>query len=253
MRRDITQVLTKLGLKVTEQKVYLLCLAHQGGLFAQEIADTAAIKRSSVDLVIERLLSHGFLAKYKLGRRYRYLAQSPEGILFKKEEVLEDFKSLIPMLNRFRVKADDTDIRFFEGPDGIRQMYQEGMMTLRLCEKKDRFILAITSGVDLTKMIPDFETFWTNKRVQHKIPVRILAPRSSESVSTMTNDPKKFREVKRFDDSAFPYRIGIEIFSQHMVGIFSVSKPVRGIVVRDPAMALSFSCLFDLLWTNLPD
>ncbi|MBP9050322.1 MAG: hypothetical protein KBF91_03795 [Alphaproteobacteria bacterium] len=253
MRKNINQVLTKLGLRANEQKVYLFCLAHQEGLFAQEISDLAEIKRSSVDLLIDRLLTQGFLARQKIGRRYRFLAQNPETILFRREQILEDFKNLIPTLNRLHASSSEIDIRFFEGPEGIRQMYQEGMLTLRLCEKKDQYILAITSGVDLTKIIPDFETFWTKRRVQQKIPVRIISPKNSESVSTMTNDPTKLRQVKRFDDSALPYRIGIEIFSKEIVGIFSVSKPVRGIVIRDPVVAQSFACLFEILWTNLPE
>lgn len=253
MRRDILQVLAQFGLKASEQKVYLTCLAHKDGLFAQEIADKTAIKRSSVDLVIERLLDDGFLAKQKVSRRHRYVAQDPETILFKKEQVLEDFKNLIPFLNRLNASSNDTDIRFFEGMEGIRQMYQQGMVYLRMCEKKDQYILAITSGFDLTKMIPDFENFWVKRRVQSKIPVRILAPKSSENIATMTNDPKKLRAVKHFDDSGLPYRIGIEIFSKDMVGIFSVSKPIRGIVVKDTAMATSFACLFEILWANLPD
>lgn len=253
MRRDIIQVLSQFGLKASEQKVYLTCLAHGDGLFAQEIADKAGIKRSSVDLVIERLITDGFLAKTRVSRRYRYVAQDPETILFRKEQLLDDFKNLIPFLNRLNASSEETDIRFFEGMEGIRQMYQQGMVYLRMCEKQDQYILAITSGYDLTKMIPDFEKFWVKRRVQSKIPVRILAPKSSETVATMTNDPKKFRSVKHFDDSTLPYRIGIEIFSKGMVGIFSVSKPIRGIVIKDAGMATSFTCLFELLWNNLPD
>lgn len=253
MRRDILNILSQFGLKSSEQSVYITCLAHRDGLFAQEIANMSKIKRSSVDLIIQRLLESGFLVKQKIERRHRYLAQSPEAILFKKEQILEDFKTLIPFLNTLHAAQTETDIFFFEGMEGIKRMYQEGMIYLKLCAPKDRMIRAITSGIDLTKIIPDFENFWVKKRIRLKIPVRILAPIDSQTVQTMTPCVEKLRSVKYFNDRNFPYKIGIEIFAGGMVGVFSVSKPLRGIVIKDKIMAQSFTCLFELLWDNIRD
>ena len=253
MRKDIHHTLARMGLKAAEQRVFLVCLANREGLFAQEIAAQTKIKRSTVDLVIARMIEQNFLSKQKIGQRFCYTAQSPESIAFKKEQTLDDFKNLIPFLNRLNSSAFETDARFFEGLDGVRQMYREGMLRLRTADMDKRRILAITSGNDLVKTIPDFENFWIKRRIQMKIPVRMLVPKTSLSVATMTNDPSKYRTVKYFDDKAFPYRIGIEIFADDMVGIFSVAKPVRGFVLRDPLMAQSFTCLFEAMWQLLPE
>lgn len=69
----------------------------------------------------------------------------------------------------------------------------------------------------------------------------------------MTPGVEQLRSVKYFNDSNFLYKIGIEIFAGGIVGVFSVSKPLRGIVIKDKIMAQSFRCLFELLWDNIPN
>lgn len=150
------------------------------------------------------------------------------------------------------IKRPKKENKGIEALEGIKRLYQEGMIYLKLCAPKDRMIRAITSGLDLTKIIPDFENFWVKKRIRLKIPVRILAPIDSQAMQTMTPSVEQLRSVKYFNDRNFPYKIGIEIFANGMVGVFSVSKPLRGIVIKDKIMAQSFRCLFELLWDNIP-
>ena len=166
MLQNIILTLKRLGLKQTDIPVLMCMMHHKEGIFAQDIARETNTKRSSVDLILARLIEEGFCIRLKLGNRFQYFPQEPEKILFSKEQVLDDYKTLIPLLNRLGKETQSMDIHFFEGVSGIRQLYEDMILRLKTENEDKRKILTINSGRDIIRIMPDFEHFFDRKRVQ---------------------------------------------------------------------------------------
>src|SRR3989344_7015915 len=83
---------TSLGLKEEEVQIYLICLNNRQGLFVSEITKLSKINRSSVNMIIARLIKRGFLTFQVEGQRKLYFAESPEFILRTFERNISDFK-----------------------------------------------------------------------------------------------------------------------------------------------------------------
>lgn len=78
MFQDVISLLGRMGLKEKDAHVYLTCLHFPQGLYVHEIVRETGMNRSTVDVVLERLVAAGFANRLRTGSRDRYLAQSPE-------------------------------------------------------------------------------------------------------------------------------------------------------------------------------
>lgn len=130
MYQDAFDALGKLGLKRDEAKVYLVCLRDKGGVFTHEITAQTKVKRSTVDLITRRLLAKGFLSSFREGPRRKFVAESPERLLFGFQRGLEDFRAIIPMLMRLGTNAEQTRVTFHEGAKGIKAIYDDVIVTI---------------------------------------------------------------------------------------------------------------------------
>lgn len=252
MIQDIFQTFLRLGLKQTDAQVLFCCLHHKEGASAQQIADGAKVKRSTVDLILTRLIAEGYVTRLKVGGRFRYFPREPEKILYQKEQALEDFKNLIPVLGRLGALAPEVNMRYFEGADGIRHLYEELMLEARVNRPADDPILTINAGFNILKLLPDFEKFHVRKRIAGKIPVHIIAPVAAKSSPITGTDASALRTTRYFDEARYPFRISVEICGD-LVGIYSPLKPVNGIMMRHRTIATSMKSLFNLIWDGLSD
>ena len=114
MPENIRKTLNRIGLKDPEIRVYLICLENKQGLFVAEIARETSIKRSTVNLILDRLSEKGFVTYHLDGNRKLFSAESPEALLFNLEESLTDLRGLIPLLRITSGADKKTKIRFFE-------------------------------------------------------------------------------------------------------------------------------------------
>lgn len=238
-------MLKRLGLKEKDIRVLICLMHHKEGIFAQDISRETNTKRSSVDLILARLIEEGFCTRLKSGNRFRYFPEDPESVLFRREQILEDYKTLIPILNRLGKATQEMDVRFFEGEAGIRQLYEN--MILRLRTEEDKKILTINSGRDIIRVIPDFKHFFDRKRIKMKAPVQVIAPITSVKSPITKEDHTIFREVKYFNEEEYPFRISIEIYAD-TIALYSMVKPMNGVIIRNKTITDSMKSLFNLVW-----
>ena len=245
MLQNIILTLKRLGLKEKDVQVLVCLMHHKDGMFAQDIARETITKRSSVDLILKRLIEEGFCTRRKSGSRYIYFSEDPERVLFQREQILEDYKILVPILNRLGKATQEMDVRFFEGESGIRQLYENMVSRLRTVE--DKSIFTINSGRDIIRILPDFEHFFDRKRVDMKANVQVIAPITSSKSPITKTDLSIFREVKYFNEEEYPFRISIEIYAD-TIALYSMVKPMNGVIIRNQTITDSMRSLFNLVW-----
>lgn len=245
--QDIYRLFERIGLKRKEAQIYIVCLQQQDGLFLFEIVERTGIVRSTVDLMVERLLVTGYLTKVQVGRRFKYFAQSAEALVFRHDQLLADLKSVVPLLGKLAAPRGETEVIFLEGPKGFRQAYDYTLLELSIAEGDKRELLSIASGADALKVYPDIGPGFIKKRIQKRIPIRILAPHSAGHLHFWQNDPKELRTVKYFNEKQFPFDMNFEIFGD-AISLYSLKPPIGGVLLKNPRLASSMRSFFNMIW-----
>lgn len=254
MKNDLIQlILGKFGLNGKESSIYLTCLSNSSGLSIQEIADKTGFKRSSVNLMIERLEAKGFLTHYIEGKRKVFTAQPPESLLFSLENTVQDFKNIIPLLTQNNSSEQKSKIRFFQGKEGIYQMYNESLLTLSLMkDPSKKELLAITPGSKVFQIMPQHQKAFIDKRVKNHIPVRWISPNEDFSQKFLQNADQELRKMKFFDKDKFPIDIEIDIYGDKLA-LYNLNKNnPDGTIIENLSLANSMRSIFNLIWDLLP-
>ena len=249
MFQDAFDALAKLGLKRDEAKIYLACLRNKGGLFMHEIARISKVNRSTVDLIIRRLLARNFLSSFREGRRRKFVAESPERLLFDFQRDLEDFRTVIPRLMRLSTNAEQTRVTLHEGAKGVQAALDEIILTLKILPEKERINYTVISGREIEKIRPRFHQQFIARRVQNRMPCHMIAVRS-EPRQTWPSSSKDLRVVKMFDGKDNPLNLEIELAGDKIF-LFLFTRPLGAIAIQNKTIATSLRSLFNLVWETL--
>lgn len=250
MPSDISKTLAQLGFKEAEAQVYLLCLQNKQGLFVFEITKQTGIKRSTVNLILDRLSQKGFITYHIEGARKRFTAESPETLLFRFEDSLNDMRALIPLLHAVSGQDKKTKIRFFEGKSGIEKIHNDILLTLKIAKGLKRENLAIASGENVFELQPEHQKQFIDKRVKARIPLRWIAPASPLTREIDTRSRVEYRKMKFFNAKKYKFNIELDVYGDS-VALMVLGNEPAGVIVENETLAESFRGLFNLLWDSL--
>ncbi len=250
MDNNILDSFSKLGLKRDEAKVYLECLGDkENGLFVHEIVKRSGIKRSTVDIIIRRLLKKKFLSGKSKGLRKQYVSAPPNELLFAFQRNLVKFRKIVPELMSLDKSHLEASVTYYEGRSGIKAVYDEIILALRGLPKKERINYVITSGIDIETIYPNFEHEHIARRWREGISVRLLTPKGC-SFAVGAPSRKKVREVKTYDKKEFPFEIELSLANDKTM-LVSNFQPMCGVVIHSKIVTDSLRSIFNMLWDYL--
>lgn len=250
MPPGIAEMLSNLGLKEADTRVYFTCLENKQGLFVAEVTSLTGIKRSTVNLILERLEERGFVTHHLDGARKLYSAEPPESLLFNFEEQVKDLRGLIPLLRIAGGGDKKTKIRFFEGKEGVDKIYTDTLLTLKMNRDPKKELLAISSGEDVFQTMPEHEKRFIGKRVKERIPLRWIAPESKVSRELDKTSAKEFRKMKFFDGKKYQFHIEIDVYADK-IALINLGKEKSGVIIENEELSHSLRSLFNLIWDSL--
>lgn len=207
MQKDVAKLFGRLGLKEREGRIYLTCLRASDGQFTHEIVKSTRITRSTVDITLQRLVARGFITRVKVGRRYRFMAQKPDIILARQKQLVEDFEKALPFLNLTGGRPKEHEVIYFEGRQGLREVHEDVLLTVKLAKGDKKHICAIASGEDSIRLFPDMQKAFIDKRVRNQSWYRAIASVASAKVPEYRTDPLALREVRYVADPDFLVQI----------------------------------------------
>lgn len=253
MFQDIVKTLEKIGLKPVDTRVYLALIGSKNGLFIAELCKATKIKRSTVCLSLARLVDFGYASKARVGQRWKYFSEHPKSLLARQESILGDLQEAVPFLSKIKLSDEKTEIKFFEGIDGIRRAYESVLVSLKFTEDKaKREMLAFSSGLSVQNVFVNWQKDFINKRKKLGVPYKVIVPENSENVSYFNTDAGQLRDARIIRDDLFRFRIMLEIYGDSIF-IYSPVSPVGGVIIHNAPIADSLRSLFWFVWRSLPE
>ena len=246
---DLETSLGQLGLHPKQIKVYLVLL-QMGEATIQEITSKSKVKRTSVYKALDNLVLRGLVTFVDKGWHRQYYAENPKKALMaikeeeqavakKEKKLLELMPELTSLYNSIPAKPK---IRFYEGIDGLKQIYEEIFYLQPGSE-----LLTITPG---SLIYQAFDEAWIKeylkRRVAGRISCRSIAEDSPESKKHQANDKEEHRITRLVPKERFPFKNEISIFA-NKVAIVSLREQM-GVIIESLDVADTHRAWFELAW-----
>lgn len=260
MDYKIAEQLQNLGLQKHESQIYLALLELGQGTVS-DICKVAQLNRTTGYDVLERLSLYGLAGRTTSGnKRTMYIAEPPfrlkqylENKKHQAERRLTDVGEIIPELQNFYKKENKPVIKFFEGWDGIKNIYWHTL------ESKS----VIYSILDLNVYLPEkekssydkFGKDYVKERAKLGVKEKALVIKNEAGLyfyeTTYKNNPlyQKCTEY-RWLDKQFPFTPAAEvnIYDDVVMGVLVKPGENMAFEVKNPSFANSLKIIFELAW-----
>ena len=178
---EIQVLLRNFGLSDKETSVYL-ALIELGPSSVRVVADKAGINRGTTYDILKALIAVGLVTYYHKQTKQFFVAEPPEKLLSALEDreeklalVKKDIKENLPRLQAiFERSGNRPAVKFYEGDQGMKQILQDVLETMKNREDKIYFVYSSGAAEDrkhLYAAMPDFN----KKRTDKKIIVRVVS------------------------------------------------------------------------------
>lgn len=234
--------LNKIGLDDKEAEVYL-GLLELGEANIQQISKKSKVKRTTVYDIVESLKEKALVSSTKKNKKVLYYAEDPRRLEDNLEEKKNVLKGIMPQLLSITNLMDKKPkIRFFEGEEGIKEVYRD---TLKY---PDQELLAWVSDDAVNSFDEKFlNDYYLPKRVKNKIWVRAIAPDKPYMQKYKGMDQKSLRQTKLVSINRFPLEVELDLYGKGKIGIMSFSEKL-GLIIESKKIFATLKSIFEMNW-----
>lgn len=239
---NLEKLLINLGLNEGESKVYLASLGL-GPTTILKISRSAEIKRTTVYSIIESLKQKGLINIEIRGWKKLFVAENPE----KLDSILEirrkELKNSLPeLLAMYNLKGDEGFIKYYEGIEGMRTVYDDLLKDLR---PKDKYMVIADQALwyDLDKKY--FDGF-IKRRSKLNINNRMLF-RNTE----VARERQKLGKILNEEIKLLPEKMNFLsniVITPYKIVFHQLTAPVITLVIENQSIIKTHQEVFELLW-----
>lgn len=245
-----SKTLEDFGLNKTQAKAYL-ALIRNGSLTPPALAKLTGETRTNSYTVLDRLVELGLAKKTEKNKKFVYRVENPIALekLAKKhrDQALQrekQVKDAMPtLLNFFYTYSEQPGVRFFQGKDGIEEVYKDQL-------RSGKPIRIVRSWKDRDFFGKGVYSIWRKRPAKHGIPTIMLSPDVPDANNNPELDKKLLftRTWMNQDDYTAP--VEWDIYGDK-VSVISFGEEAIGMIIESPQIAESMRQMFALMERGL--
>ena len=244
---DISKTLTALGLSEKEAAVYLAILEMGRGTVT-EISRKANINRTSGYDILDSLSAQGLVRVSGKEPKQEYVAESPDNLVAHIEKRLRDTKAQLEAAKKFAPKLkslhrieDRPQVKFYEGSDGLRQVYED---TLTSHEE----IRAYATVDDMHKGLPNYFPEYYKRRAGKGISIRAIVPQTEAGMERAGSDLEEKREIAFVPAEKYYFSPEINVYDNKIM--IASWREKLGIIIESAEIADAMKKIYELAWAE---
>jgi len=237
--------LESIGLSANEAAAYIALLKLGKGTVS-EVSRKASLNRTTGYDVLDRLVSKKLVSISGKEPKQEYIAESPdqlEKLVFdefeKKKNELAQVSQVIPELKSMHNVAGRPQIRFYEGKEGLRQVYED---TLSSHEP----IRAYASVDDVHAALPGYFPEYYKRRTRKGIPIRAIFTDNEEGRELSKHDIEEIRQSAFVSAEKYGFHPEINIYDNKVM--IASWREKLGIIIESGEIADAMKKIFELAW-----
>ena len=250
MKREFSQIekqLQIIGLSDNEISIYIALLELGKGTVSQ-ISRKALINRTTGYDVLNRLVNKKLISISGKGPKQEYVAESPDNIenlisaeFEKRQNELDQARQIIPELKSMHNVAGRPQIRFYEGTEGLRQVYEDTLTS-------HEAIRAYASVDDVHKALPNYFPNYYKRRTQKNIPIRAIFTDNPEGRELAKHDKEEIRESAFVSAEKYGFHPEINIYDNKIM--IASWREKLGIIIESNEIADAMKKIYELAWAE---
>lgn len=248
---DRIKALKYIGLNDKEARCYLALLPLNQAT-AYMVALRSGIKKPTAYVVLESLVNKGFALKIPSQDKVKYIAKSPKECMAFASERMSAAQGALPELMAMRKDGNEerVSVAYFEGMDGIRELYEKMIKIMKQKPPEQRsLVLFAAHEKDTAKVLQEYWVVLNERFARNEITRKAITTKH-ESIKRylQTENLKKYRlQLKAISEDSYSSNISIEVYDD-FVQIIS-HRYMQGILIQNPDVAGVMKQIFNLVWS----
>jgi predicted transcriptional regulator len=237
-----------LGLSEKEAVVYIELL-RSDSLSGIELSRATNIKKATVYLIIDSLISKSLIREIKVGKRIHFKAESPDQfkVIFDKkkyelESQMKNIQEIIFELKSVERKVGQKpSVTYYEGKEAVRESLHEytGQMGYSPGDDYGIYSYDLIEKIFSKKDIEDID----NKRIENNVKFKAIYTGGNKFIPNKSN-----QELIKIAQDKFPIESEILIFNDE-VRIHTLGKDIFGIAIKNKEFATTMKSLIDYIFS----
>ncbi len=235
----LKKIFQDIGLTEKEAKVYLATL-ETGTSKVSSIAKRSGLNRATAYTILDSLLEQGLVSLIIKNNQKMYTALDPKLFVNRSKEKIKNLEKALPLLKKLSSKTDYPRIEYFEGLDGIKQVYTD-----TLTAKTE--LLNYADSKMVREVWPEYDKEYVAKRVRRRIFLRGIAPYDEYGLKVVSENKSKHRDIRLVPRDVFDFSNEINIYDDK-VSIVSLKRDLFGIIIQNEDIANTQRSIFRMAW-----
>lgn len=235
------------GFSEKEADVYIALLELGRGTVSK-ISTRAGINRTTGYDILNSLVSKGVVSISGKEPKQEYAAESPTSITQYLKRVAEQTavyiqksEELLPELDLLYTKKNRPKIRFYEGTDGLKHVYED---TLTSSEP----IRAYATVDDMHNALPNYFPEYYKRRAKKNISIRAIVPETPTGRERQSHDTEEKREIAFVPSDKYYFSPEINIYDNKIM--IASWREKLGIIIESEEIADAMKKIYELAWAE---
>ncbi len=238
------ELLKQIGLTTSQAKTYI-ALVEAGSLTPPQLAKAIGEGRTTAYMALAKLEELGLAIPSGDAKTKTYEPASPSvlsNVIDKKRQELdsvdETFRnSLSEMLSTYFAKRAKPGVKFYEGMDGLREIYKDHLETGEYVK-----VLRTPADEEFGQVLYDY----MDERAARDIKSEILGPAIPVVVQFSNENNERLKRVNHWCPiDAYDAPVEISIYG-NKVSMISFGEEAIGVIIESPQIAQSLSQLYEM-------
>lgn len=246
MAQDLLSILRAVGFGEHEGAIYLAGL-QLGSAPASEYAKATGMNRVTTYNYLESLVRRGTFTATRKVRGKWYAPVAPEYLALEARKNIQALDRVLPELKFMQgAKYRRPNVRFFEGWEGVRHVYEDTLMA-------GTELLNFANSAVVRRFWPNYDEEYVAQRVKQGIYLRGIAPDDEAGRRVHGEDHERLREIRLVPAQDFDFTNEINIYD-HKVAICSFGsvtdseRDMFGVIVESKEVAETQRQVFEMAW-----
>ena len=246
----LTNLLKQVGFLDKEVSVFLALLVLGKGTVS-EISRQAGINRTTGYVILDSLANKELVHISGKEPKQEYMAESPENLkkylnkqLERQKQIIHKINEAIPELTSLYNVGDRPKVRFYEGIEGLKQVYED---TLTSTEP----IVAYAAFDDMHKALPNYFPNYYRRRAEKGIFARGIIPATPLALERATHNQEEARDTAFVPADKYDFSPEIDIYDNKIM--IASWREKLGIIIESAEIADAMKKAFELAWIGAKD
>lgn len=238
---------TSAGLTDKEAQIYL-ALLNLGEASVIDVAKFAGLKRTTVYNILPDLMMRGLISAAGRAHKRKFFVEDVRHLKMQAEDREKKINRLLPELQAMHnILPSKARITYYEGEGGMRALYRDTLDS----QKPGDTMYAFTGMINMWSVMPkDFVDDYIKERVNKKIRIKVIAPKSLEADEWVKTAAATLREIKLINNSTQVFSSDMEIYD-NKVALISYKENFVGVIIESKEICQMMRAAFQVMWEGL--